>query len=392
MPTQRMRAAVACLAAGALAVPATAKAADQLAGVTDGNNLVLFASDAPGEIRYSVPLSGLAAGERIVGLDRRPATGGLVALGATSRIYAVDAASGAATAIGNPFTPALDGANFGFTFDPAADRIRTVSDTGQNFRMNPETANVATDTNLQYAADDPGAGTAPNVIGASYTNSTTSTALYDIDAARDALVIQNPPAAGTLRTVGALGVDVIGPGGFDVSPFTNTAFAALRRAGQTNPELFQINLQTGAATAVGPIAPRLSSRATTDTPVLPIASIGRLADDNRAPNISIAMSSTQLEGRLLSKGIVMTVACDEACSATATARLGGTDVGSGEGQVVASAGRVSVAIPLSNAARNRLRRPGTVRFTVAVTVRDSAGNTVTTDRFIRSQTPAQRIG
>jgi hypothetical protein len=273
-----MRAAVACLAAGALAVPATAKAADQLAGVTDGNNLVLFASDAPGEIRYSVPLSGLAAGERIVGLDRRPATGGLVALGATSRIYAVDAASGAATAIGNPFTPALDGANFGFTFDPAADRIRTVSDTGQNFRMNPETANVATDTNLQYAADDPGAGTAPNVIGASYTNSTTSTALYDIDAARDALVIQNPPAAGTLRTVGALGVDVIGPGGFDVSPFTNTAFAALRRAGQTNPELFQINLQTGAATAVGPIAPRLSSRATTDTARGPTALQGHRHD------------------------------------------------------------------------------------------------------------------
>ena len=391
MPTQRMRAALACLVAGALAAPATAQAADQLAGVTDGNTLVLFQSDAPGEIQYSVPLSGLAPGERIVGLDRRPATGGLMALGATSRIYAVDAASGAANAIGNPFTPALNGSSFGFSFNPTADRARSVSDAGQNVRINPDNGNVSeADGNLQYAAGDAGAGTTPSVIAAAYTNSVagaTSTTLYDIDAARDALVIQNPPNDGTLNTVGALGVDVTGPGGFDISPFTNSAFAALRRAGQTNPELFEINLQNGNATAVGPIAPQLSSRATAATPVGPIVSIGQVASDNSPPAVSIALSSTQLENRLLTKGIVMTVACDEACSASTTATLGGSNVGSGEGQVLASAGLARVTIPLSETAKSRLRRPGTVRLTGAVTVRDSAGNTITTNRFIRSRLP-----
>src|SRR4051794_30919620 len=224
-------------------MPGGALAADQIAGVTEDNQLVLFRSDAPGNIQYSVPVSGLPAGEKIVGLDRRTGTGALYALGATSRIYRVDLGSGQALAVGNPFTPALSGGMFGFSANPVGDNLRSVSDARQNLRLSPENGQVAgAEDNLQYAAGDPGAGTAPGVVASAYTNQTpgaTSTTLYDIDAARDVLTIQDPPNAGTLKTVGALGLDVSGPGGFTITP-TNNAYAALRRTGQGNPELFSV--------------------------------------------------------------------------------------------------------------------------------------------------------
>ena len=108
-----------------------------------------------------------------------------------------------------PFIPALAGTNFGFDFNPTVDRIRVTSDAEQNLRLNPDDGAVTgVDANLAYAAGDPGAGTTPNVAGSAYTNSFAgagSTTLFDIDNARHALVIQNPPNDGTLTTVGALG-------------------------------------------------------------------------------------------------------------------------------------------------------------------------------------------
>jgi hypothetical protein len=386
--TPRMRAAIAFLAAGALVAPATAQAAEQLAGVTDDNQLVLFRSDSPGNLQYAVPLSGLPAGERIVGIDERPATGELYGLGASSRLYRIDPSSGDARPLGNAFSPTLNGTSFGFDVNPVGDRIRVVSDAEQNLRLNPENGEVSnTDTPLQYAPGDPGAGSNPSVGSAAYTNSVlgaTTTTLYDVDTARDALVTQDPPNDGLLRTVGALGLDVVEPAGFDIGP-TGNAYAALRRAGQSNPELFRVNLQTGAATAVGPIAPRTSSRATGDSPVTAITVTGPAPDDRTAPATSVALSSTQLERRLLGQGLVLTVACSEACSATATARLAGATVGSAAGEVVAGSGQTRVRIPLSEAARSRIRAAGTVLFAVEIAVTDAAGNRTTTTRLVRSR-------
>jgi hypothetical protein len=258
--------------AGILAMPGGAFAADQIAGVTEDNQLVLFRSDAPGNIQYPVPVSGLPAGERIVGLDRRTATGALFALGATNRIYRVDLGSGQALAVGNPFTPALSGGMFGFSSNPVADYLRSVSDSRQNLRLNADTGQVtASDGALQYAAGDGGAGAVPGVVATAYTNQAPGakeTTLYDIDAARDVLAIPSPENDGTLRTVGALGVDVSGPGGFTITP-AGVAYAALRRTGQQNPELFRVNLANGAATAVGPIAPRPSNTQRTAAPTIP---------------------------------------------------------------------------------------------------------------------------
>ena len=199
------------VATACLAVPAVGSAAERLVAVDEANRLVVFSSDTPRAITR-VRVTGLGAGERLLGLDVRPANGQLVAVSSSSRLYALDAGTGAATAIGQaPFSPAVSGGAFGFDFNPTVDRIRLTSDGRQNLRLHPDTGAVAAvDGMLAYGTSDAGNGSVPQVVASAYTNSVrgaTTTQLYDIDVARDVLVLQNPPNNGTLVTVGPLGVD-----------------------------------------------------------------------------------------------------------------------------------------------------------------------------------------
>jgi hypothetical protein len=188
-------------------------------------------------------------------------------VGSTSQLYVIDIGTGFATRKGSPFTPPLQGRWFGVDFNPVVDRLRIVSNTGQNLRLNPDTGAVASaDKALNYAAGDVNAGARGSAVGAAYTNPdndpTTPTVLYDIDSGRDVLAIQNPPNDGTLNTVGALGV---GSGtreivGFDIGVIgesgsaTQVALAALRRPALAGiSELFSIDLTTGQAQNLGAI-------------------------------------------------------------------------------------------------------------------------------------------
>ncbi len=132
------------------------------------------------------------------------------------------------------------------------DRLRVVSDTEQNLRINVATGATTVDGSLAYATGDPGAGSNPAVTAAGYTNNvngTTTTTLYDVDTARDVLVTQNPPNNGVLNTVGSLGIgDVTAVAGLDVAAGTGTAYAALTTAAGTG--FYTINLTSGAATLV----------------------------------------------------------------------------------------------------------------------------------------------
>ena len=176
---------------------------------SDGTTLVRFDSAFPGTIVAAPPVSGLAAGEILIGIDVRPATGQLVGVTSAGRVVVVDPDSGAVvrsvalTADRDRHDCAVRSVEqraFGVDFNPVPDRLRVVSDTGQNLRINVNTGATITDGVL-----NPGT---PDVTGAAYTNSTAnpappSTQLYDIDATADQLLLQNPPNDGTLVPVGA---------------------------------------------------------------------------------------------------------------------------------------------------------------------------------------------
>jgi hypothetical protein len=195
-------------------------------------------------------ITGLTTDTALVGIDVRPATGALVGLGDQGGIYVIDPATGAASNRVQLSVP-LSGAAFGVDFNPTVDRLRVVSDTGQNLRINVDTGVATVDTALS----------APGVAGAAYTNNdadpTTATTLYDIDTAADQVSIQAPPNNGTLNPVGSLGVDTSAVVGFDIFSDLDragttedvTALASLTVGGQSG--LYEINLFTGRASSRG---------------------------------------------------------------------------------------------------------------------------------------------
>lgn len=253
------------LAAGALALAAAAPSAAQAQtpapspafGATDNGRLVSFTLEKPLHAT-SRKITGLASGDRIVGIDERPSGGALYAVtkgpGNAGRAYTINPATGQATlafalvapgrtTAGGAATPiALSGTQFGVDFNPAADALRIVSNTGQNLRALPSDRLVAT---VQRFAGDTFADGAlsyqpiaanprpveSGVNAAAYTNNdtdpSTGTTLYDVDAVgqRD-LVVQNPPNDGTLAKVADLDLGLRQVQGFDVRGATD-AFVVL---------------------------------------------------------------------------------------------------------------------------------------------------------------------
>lgn len=275
--------------------------------VTTSNTLVRFDRDAPGTILSSTAISGLQGGEGIVGIDFRPVSGQLFALGSLSRLYVINPSNGVATQIGTgTFGPTLSGTSFGFDFNPVPDAIRIFSNGEQNLRVSPNTGAVTDfDPATVGTQPDPSINPAGNLVAAAYDNNVagaTTTTLYGIDSGSDQLVriggpSGNPsPNLGAVTNIGPLGVDTSDLVGFDVAEDDNSAFASLTATGAASSQLYRINLGTGRATLVGTIGGGLAIRALavgallgvtgTDTPD-PIAVGGTLTLSGTVMNYGI---------------------------------------------------------------------------------------------------------
>jgi hypothetical protein len=243
-----------------------------VAGQGPASALISWDSASPSNLQSSVFLSNLQANETILGIDFRPATGQLYALGSSNRLYTVNTATGAVSQVGSPLSTTLNGFNFGFDFNPTIDRIRVVSEVNQNLVLNPITGAVQlVATNLFYPGTDANAGVDPNVVDSAYTNNfvgATTSQLYGIDVGLDILATQ-ANNTGVLGTVGGLGFDAAAVGGFDISGATGAAYAAILPAGSSQSSLYRINLATGAATNLGAIDGGLVVSAMTVAPVIP---------------------------------------------------------------------------------------------------------------------------
>lgn len=238
--------------------------------LASNNNLVSFASGLPGTIRNLVSVSGVAAGQTLVGMDFRPATSELYALGynpmnGEGRLYTLNLTTGAATAIGAaPFVLKTGMGKVSVDFNPTVDRIRVTGSDNSNYRLHPVTGAVAaTDGNLAFAAADVNAGRDPSVGAGAYTNSfngATMTTLYNYDDSLNVLTTQIPPNNGTLNTVGASGimVNLAAPSAdMDIfyNPFSmiNQAYLSANTGTSANDDFYTLDLSTGAATLVGRI-------------------------------------------------------------------------------------------------------------------------------------------
>lgn len=248
--------------------------AEKVVAVTQSNKLIKFNAGQPGRILSTRAITGLQPGEQLLGIDYRVSKDALYALGNSGRLYTLNEDTGQATVVGSPFAVTLDSGEFGFDFNPVVDRIRVVSQTGQNLRLHPDTGavvdsnadmpGVQTDGKLAFAPTDANAGKSPAVVGAAYSYNKADpkiTTNYALDAGTGSLVTQGSregrtpavsPNTGQLFTVGSLKMP-FDNAAFDIQALSDVAFASLNSRGGGMSRWVTIDLQTGAARSLGTI-------------------------------------------------------------------------------------------------------------------------------------------
>jgi hypothetical protein len=235
-------------------------------GLTADGRLLRFGECNPDAAREIGTVLGLSGSDTaLVGMDYRVQDGLLYGVGNGGGIYTINTRTARATLVSQLTGGiALDGTVFCVDFNPAANRLRIMSNTGQNLRHNVEAGGVTIeDADLNYPPDPP---PAPGITGCAYTNNDldpdTGTTLYDIDTVRNQVALQSPPNNGTLVPVGKLFdaslpvVDPSSPAGFDIhtrlrdgAAVFNSGFASLVVGGVTG--FYRLNFLTGQATLIG---------------------------------------------------------------------------------------------------------------------------------------------
>lgn len=255
------RSAVAVAAAAALvAAPGAAVAGSgdhhgskgpRAVGLVDGTSLVTFSTSSPEKVKHTGSVSGLDQDTRLVGIDARVQDRNVYGVGDAGGVYTLDPHTAKATFVLRLTVP-LEGESFGVDFNPAANALRVVSDTGQNLRQPFATPGAPTvaDTPL---STPPAEGTTTGVTAAAYTNNdlddTTATTLFVIDTTTGNVAVQSPANSGTLAATGKLGIDLAAGTdvGFDVTGTTGYAVVA-HDGGST---VYEVSLLTGKATKTG---------------------------------------------------------------------------------------------------------------------------------------------
>jgi Domain of unknown function (DUF4394) len=225
----------------------SAFAQGRIVGLVDGKTIVTI-DPASKKVTSTMNVSGAGM---LLGIDVRPADGMLYGVTSDGNIVTIDVASGKATMKSKLSEPWTRSAATTFDFNPVADRLRLMSAEGLSWRINVDDGKVIVDGAHKYK--DP-MSKAPRVVAGAYTNSfkdTKATALYNIDAATNSLVLQAPPNDGVLAAVGPLGVNVNGAVAFNIvssGPDQNAAWLAMGGA------LYSVDLKTGKATMAGKIS------------------------------------------------------------------------------------------------------------------------------------------
>lgn len=246
-------------------------AAETVFAVTQNHELIRFNAGQPGRVLARQAIAGLAPGDALVGIDFRVARGVLYGLGRSGQLYTLDTASAALTRVGQPAAAApLQGERFGVDFNPVADRLRVVSDRGENWRLHPDTGafvdgdvvapGVQPDSALAWAAGDASAASPAALLAAAYTYNKQNDKLttnFAIDrggrlvmqGSREGVQPVVSPNSGRLTTIGALGTGPLDDASFDIADVSGAAYAALRTGGGGG--WYRIDLASGRATRIG---------------------------------------------------------------------------------------------------------------------------------------------
>jgi hypothetical protein len=362
--------------AAAVIAPSAANAAEGFTAVTSTGDVVQLHSDsAPGLTRIH-KVTGLAAGESIVGLDRTP-TGELLGLTSAGNIASVDRDTGNATPnFPAPVTTAV-AANAPVTFavapDGASARIITP---GRDVVINLATGAATNGPALTFAAGDPHAGAqaAPALDYAA------DGRLIGVDAGQGAYAVQTAAGAATLQTLAGVPFKTIEPTRATVSDGSVWTATNLSDKPNRAPQSRLVRYDPATGKITGQDGVYLLSRLDA------IAADGPVADDKTPPKAT--SSGKVLQRKVNKRGDAywtgLNVKTNEGGQILASIRLNGKVAGMALTSLE-RAGTAHLQFGANKKYGAALRRAAAAhrRVVVHVTVNDWARNKHIYDRAIR---------
>jgi hypothetical protein len=251
--------------------------------VTTANRLVLF-NRSSGGTQSATAITGLMAGDALIGFDIRPANGSLIAVANSGRIYTINSMTGAATALStisptDALSAVTSATAVGAEFNPVPDRLRIITSAGKNLRVDVDTGVTTIDGDLTLNGS-----AAIGVVGAGYTNKVATacgTQLFYLDAMNNRLLTTADPNGGLLSVVGNLGVATSGTRtSFEIISAANgstSAFVVLTVAGA--PTVYSLNTMTGAVAGAQPIQGLASGENIVGISATPLANVATPAGE-----------------------------------------------------------------------------------------------------------------
>ncbi len=248
--------------AAALALGTGVAAASPIIGLTGDKTLVFFDTENP-TVARRMDVIGV---DRLVGIDLRPSNRTLIGVTPNNVVYEIDMETGEASMMSEMDTPLMMGDGPVIVdFNPMADKLRYMTGV-TNHRVDVDTGAVTVDGSLAFEGNDMHYGEAPNIVAAAYANSygrPETTAMYDVDATIVALIRQTSPNDGALAAIGKLGIDGAATYAFDIQ---TTPLGENMGVLMADDMLYMVDLESGAATPVGPLSGATGVR---DLTVLP---------------------------------------------------------------------------------------------------------------------------
>ena len=346
---------------------APAHAAEGFVGVLEDGRMVRFSSQQPAALSTPRRPVGLVPGERRVAVSDGPR--GLVGVGSSARLYALDPDSGRAQPIGAPFEQGLRGTRFSLAAGSGASSARLLSDVGQDLVVDLETGAAQRGPGLTRADDGATARPAADVaadgrlVGVQLGPATflreTAPGSSVMEAGRLSLGLSSEaPLAEPLGF--QIGVDglgyVLGAGGGNIR---------LRQS-----LLMIVDPATGAVVR-GP-------RGTTSfisRRIEAFAALGRVADDRTPPRVTLRLPRTIAVRTLLARDLPLSLRSDEAAQVTVSLWLGGRQVGFGlTGRDTPGVLTVDDTLLVNVRQRAALRRAVGRRLRISIGVNDQKGN------------------
>lgn len=286
--------------------------------VTSDGLLISFDRENPSVSKTRLPLTGQSTAETVIGMDFRPRDSRFYVVTRDSnsqgRVYTLDPNTAVltlvASLVANPTDTTepyagLSGTSFGVDFNPAADALRIISNTGQNLRM--FVASNGTDrTAGQVFTDTPltrtGSTAAFTDTATAYTNTfdgTTSTRQFSIDSTSGSLIQQSNPNGGITVTAAPLfatSSPVTSSNGFDIDGRNNVGYAILNVGGSTGFYTVAIPDSTATLPQTTPAATLVGAAPASNI-------VGLVIDQPAAPTVVALDGAAAGSQRLLNFGL-----------------------------------------------------------------------------------------